>query len=149
MFKIYYKSPICYLSLQSDGKFLTELSFCEEVEESKSCDLLEKAKAELELYFQAKLKKFTIPLLLCGSLFERKVYEALQQIPYGEFATYKQIAEKIGHSKAYRAVGNANSKNKIPIFIPCHRVVANNGLGGYNGGLEIKKFLLELEANGC
>ncbi|HEG1569568.1 TPA: MGMT family protein [Campylobacter jejuni] len=103
MFKVYYKMPLCYLSLHSDGKFLTRTDF------------------------------------------ESKVYKALMEIPYGKIATYKDIAEKINHPKAFRAVGNANSKNQIPIFIPCHRVIASNGIGGYNGGLEIKRFLLENE----
>ena len=66
-------------------------------------------------------------------------------IPYGTVKSYKQIAQDIGRDKAFRAVGNANAKNKLPIFIPCHRVVASNSLGGYSGGLHIKRFLLDLE----
>ncbi|MCH5335969.1 MAG: methylated-DNA--[protein]-cysteine S-methyltransferase [Campylobacter sp.] len=147
MFKLYYKSPMCYLSLHSDGKFLIKLDFYEEKKEAeeKTCELLEFAKKELELYFLGKLKIFKTPLKIQGSEFEQKVYRALIQIPYGKVASYKQISEKIGHKNAFRAVGNANSKNELPIFIPCHRVVASKGLGGYSGGLEIKKFLLKLE----
>ncbi|ECS0084500.1 methylated-DNA--[protein]-cysteine S-methyltransferase, partial [Campylobacter jejuni] len=91
------------------------------------------------------LRKFSIPVLIQGTDFESKVYKALMKIPYGKMVTYKDIAQKINHPKAFRAVGNANSKNQIPIFIPCHRVIASNGIGGYNGGLEIKRFLLENE----
>ncbi len=80
-----------------------------------------------------------------GGDFEQKVYKELINIPYAKLVTYKEIAININHPKAFRAVGNANSKNLIPIFIPCHRVIASNGLGGYNGGLAIKRFLLECE----
>ncbi|MCX2682764.1 methylated-DNA--[protein]-cysteine S-methyltransferase [Campylobacter sp. MIT 21-1685] len=149
MFKIYYKSPICYLSLHSNGNSLTELSFCQKTGEVKSCEVLEQAKAELELYFSGRLQEFKTPLLLQGTVFERKVYKALQEIPYGQTATYKEIAEKIGYKNAYRAVGNANSKNKLPLFIPCHRIVASNGIGGYSGGLNYKTFLLKLEKYCC
>ncbi|TKX30931.1 methylated-DNA--[protein]-cysteine S-methyltransferase [Campylobacter estrildidarum] len=148
MFKIHYKSPICYLLLQSDGKFLTQVDFCGEnpdFSSDQSCELLKFATLELENYFSKKIKTFKTPLKIKGSTFEQKAYRALIQIPYGKLATYKEIAQAIHHPKAFRAVGNANSKNNIPIFIPCHRVVASNGLGGYNGGLEIKRFLLETE----
>lgn len=147
MFKLYYKSPMCYLYLHSDGNFLTKLDFCEEKKKTqeRTCELLEFAKKELDLYFLGKLCKFKTPLFIQGSDFEKKVYKALMQIPYGKFLSYKEIAQNIKHPKAFRAVGNANSKNELPIFIPCHRVVASKGLGGYNGGLELKKFLLKLE----
>lgn len=145
MFKLYYKLPLCYLSLHSDGNFLTKIDFCKEIGEEKSCPLLEFAKVELNNYFSKKLKEFKTPLFIQGSDFEQKVYKALINIPYAKLATYKEIAQKINHPKAFRAVGNANSKNQIPIFIPCHRVIASNGIGGYNGGLEMKRFLLEIE----
>ena len=81
-----------------------------------------------------------------GTAFQEKVCEALRQIPYGETRSYKDIAEAIGHPKAYRAVGMANNANPIFIAIPCHRVIGANGsLVGYGGGLEMKKALLELE----
>ena len=149
MFKIYLKTKLCYLSLQSNGEFLTELEFCEFKSYEKSCEVLEFAKNELEFYFKGKLKEFKTPLLLQGSEFEKRVYKALLEIPYGQRATYKEIALKIGHKNAYRAVGNANSKNKLPIFVPCHRVVGTNSLGGYTSGLknslDLKRYLLEFE----
>ena len=148
MFKLYYKMPICYLLLHSDGKFLIKVDFCknyEKDEENKACALLDFAKHELDLYFSHKFKEFHTPILLKGTEFELKIYQTLMKIPYGKTATYKEIAQKIKHPKAFRAVGNANSKNLIPIFIPCHRVVATHGMGGYNGGIEIKKFLLQNE----
>ncbi len=97
------------------------------------------------MYFLGKLQIFKTPLKLEGSVFEKKVYKALLEIPYGKTQTYKQIAQKIGYKNAFRAVGNANSKNKLPIFVPCHRVIASKGLGGYSEGLEFKRFLLRLE----
>jgi O-6-methylguanine DNA methyltransferase len=84
--------------------------------------------------------------LLIGTEFERKVWAALNEIPFGETRTYKWIAEKIGNPAAVRAVGRALSKNPIPIVIPCHRVIESDGsIGGYSSGVNIKKRLLELE----
>jgi len=150
MFKIYYKSPICYLLLHSNGSTLTKLEFYKHKineKENQSCELLVNACKELDAYFLGKLKEFQTPLNINGTNFECKVYKALLEIPYGKTLSYKELAIKIGHLKAYRAVGNANSKNNIPIFIPCHRVLRENGIGGYTGGLEIKQFLLRLERN--
>lgn len=99
-------------------------------------------------YFSGKRKTFTIPLKLIGSNFDLKVWRGLLEIPYGNLVSYKDIARNIGNEKAFRAVGNANNRNNIPILIPCHRVVLNNGgLGGYALGLDKKKLLIELEKN--
>lgn len=101
---------------------------------------------QLSEYFQGKRKKFTIPLNPHGTRFQKKVWKELLKIPYGTTCTYQDIAKKIGHPKAYRAVGNANHQNPIPILIPCHRVVGkNNKLTGYTLGLPIKEYLLQLE----
>ena len=113
---------------------------------NKETPLLLKAKEELELYSMGKLKEFTVPLNIGGTEFEKKVYKALLEISYGEVCSYKDIAIKVGCPKGSRAIGNANGKNKIPIIIPCHRVIAaNNKLGGYTGGIDIKVKLLEHE----
>ncbi|MBF7044271.1 methylated-DNA--[protein]-cysteine S-methyltransferase, partial [Campylobacter volucris] len=101
---------------------------------------------ELDLYFAKKLFVFKTPLLIQGSEFERKVYKALLSIPYGQTKTYQEIAMMIKNPKSYRAVGNANAKNKLAIFIPCHRIVAKNHIGGYSGGIFIKQALLNLES---
>jgi len=91
---------------------------------------------------------FDLPLAPRGTPFQLKVWQALTTIPYGETRSYKQIAEQIGNSKACRAVGLANNRNPISIVVPCHRVIGANGkLVGYGGGLDVKKYLLELE--GC
>lgn len=104
---------------------------------------------QLEEYLQSKREDFTLPLNPVGTSFQQKVWGALYLIPYGCTKTYKEIAEKIGNSSAQRAVGLANNKNPIPIFIPCHRVISSDGsLNGYLGGIEIKKKLLEIEQSG-
>ncbi len=130
-----------------DGK-ITNIDFCDEFLDLEVNDKnLSLCIHELELYFQGKLINFTTKINIAGSEFEQKVYKALLEIPYGNTVTYKYIADKIDSPKAARAVGNANSKNKIPIIIPCHRVVGVSNLGGYSGGngIETKKILLNLE----
>ncbi len=107
---------------------------------------LEEAVRQLEAYFAGKLKIFTLNLCLDVTPFQKKVLTALQQIPYGETASYGEVAEKIGNPFASRAVGQANARNPIPIVIPCHRVVGSNGtLTGFGGGIEVKQALLDLE----
>lgn len=102
---------------------------------------------QLEEYFQRKRKTFNIPLLIIGSEFQQKVWEALLSVPYGETRSYGWQAAWIGNPKAVRAVGTANGANPISIFLPCHRIIGNNHqLTGYGGGLEVKRYLLELES---
>lgn len=109
-------------------------------------DLIEKLKLQLDEYFNDKRKVFDLPIKLYGTLFQLKVWQALCQIPYGKTLTYKEVAEKIGNKKAFRAVGNACNKNPVMILVPCHRVIGTNGkLTGYAGGLELKERLLNLE----
>ncbi|SDK69507.1 methylated-DNA--[protein]-cysteine S-methyltransferase [Natronincola ferrireducens] len=97
-------------------------------------------------YFQGTRRQFDLSLDIMGTSFQRRVWEALLTIPYGKVVAYKDIAIEIGNAKAGRAVGLANKKNKIPIIIPCHRVIGVNGsLVGYDGGLDLKKKLLALE----
>jgi len=103
------------------------------------------ASFELETYFNGRLTDFSSAVDISHlSVFEQKVLTQARKIKYGKTITYSELAEKIG-SRAYRAVGNALSKNPVPIIIPCHRVVAKKGIGGYSQGLEIKTRLLELE----
>lgn len=107
---------------------------------------LDKLHGELELYFQGRLLEFKVPLVMGGTEFQKKVWQALQRIPYGQTRSYKQQAAMIGQPKAMRAVGRANGDNLISIIIPCHRVIGENGqLTGYGGGLWRKRFLLDLE----
>jgi len=107
---------------------------------------LERLQAELAEYFEGKLSDFTVPLVFPGSPFQRKVWEELLRVPYGETRSYQDLAYRIGSAAAVRAVGRANAVNRIGIIIPCHRIVNKNGeLGGYGGGLRRKQFLLDLE----
>ncbi len=101
---------------------------------------------EIELYFEGKLTKFMTPLdMTSGTDFQKTVWENLRAVPYGKLTTYGELAEKVGKPGAARAVGNAVGENPLPIVIPCHRVVASDGLGGYTGGIDIKKDLLKVE----
>ncbi|MDF1883092.1 methylated-DNA--[protein]-cysteine S-methyltransferase [Sulfurimonas sp. SAG-AH-194-C21] len=108
--------------------------------------LLVQTKEQLLEYFTGKRHEFSLPLLTLGSEFQKSVWNALCEIPYGETRTYLELSKAIGNEKAVRAVANANGANAISILIPCHRVIGTNGkLTGYAGGLEVKQKLLELE----
>ena len=107
---------------------------------------IKKAYIELKEYLDGKRKVFDIPIKLNGTDFQKKVWEELLKIPYGETKSYLDIAKSIGNPKACRAVGMANNKNKIIIIVPCHRVIGSNKkLVGYAGGLDVKEKLLNLE----
>ena len=112
----------------------------------KTDKLTDMAVKQLEEYFAGKRREFELPVKPPGTMFQQTVWKALQDIPFGETRSYKQIAEAIKNPKACRAVGMANNKNPIWIIIPCHRVIGTDGsLTGYGGGLEMKKRLLLLE----
>jgi len=104
-------------------------------------------KMQLREYFKGRLREFTQEVvLLQGTDFDKKVWLALKEIPYGETRSYRWIAERIGNSKAVRAVGQALGRNPLPIILPCHRIIESNGsIGGYSGGINIKRRLLDLE----
>ena len=133
---------------------ITDLFFEYEIENIKKSSnyiikettLIKKAASHLFEYLNGKRRDFNLPLLKEGTDFQISVWNELLKIPYGETRSYKDIAIAINNEKAVRAVGMANNRNKIPIFIPCHRVIGSNKkLVGYGGGLEIKEFLLNLE----
>lgn len=112
------------------------------------CEMTDRAALQLEEYFSGKRISFDLPIAPCGTDFQKRVWAALQNIPYGETRSYKDIACAIERPTACRAVGGANNKNPILIIIPCHRVVGSNGaLVGFGGGLEMKQMLLDLEQN--
>lgn len=112
----------------------------------QTTELLSMATIQLDEYFQGKRTTFSLPFKLTGTPFQLAVWKELQNIPYGQTTSYKEISQKINKPKAYRAVGMANNKNPLPIIIPCHRVIGSNGkLIGYAGGLNLKNYLLELE----
>ncbi|MCC5466346.1 methylated-DNA--[protein]-cysteine S-methyltransferase [Pelosinus baikalensis] len=112
----------------------------------KETAVLNEAGKQLMDYLAGKRKYFELPLAPEGTEFQQKVWKALQEIPCGETRSYRDIARSIGQPKASRAIGMANNKNPILIFIPCHRVVGANGkLVGYAAGLQVKEYLLKLE----
>jgi methylated-DNA-[protein]-cysteine S-methyltransferase len=107
--------------------------------------VLKETLTQLEEYFAGVRTSFSIPLKLDGTAFQREVWVALSRIPYGETVSYGALAFAVGRPRAFRAVGQANGRNPIPIIVPCHRVVASDGIGGYGGGLALKRALLALE----
>ena len=112
----------------------------------RSKEKTRQVETQLAEYFAGRRRKFTARLDLRGTPFQRKVWEALLRIPYGETRSYADIARQIGRPRAFRAVGMANHWNPVAILVPCHRVVASDGaLGGYASGLRMKNFLLDLE----
>lgn len=147
------KSPVGSLVLISNKSALIGIEFENEKVENlpnkplkDNHPILKKAEKQLIEYFAGNRKEFDIPLKLEGTDFQKKVWQELTKIPFGKTISYQELAEKMGNKNKARAVGNANGKNPIPIIIPCHRVIEKNGkLGGFGGGLKIKKFLLQLE----
>lgn len=145
----YYETKIGKIGIVENGTAITRVDFGEIIPrdvELTETDLLKKANEELQEYFDGKRKLFDIPLAPQGTEFQQKVWKVLQEIPYGKTYSYKDVAIKVGNEKASRAVGMANNKNPIAIFIPCHRVIGANGkLVGYAGGLDVKEMLLAME----
>lgn len=110
--------------------------------------LMKQAEKELQEFQLGQRTQFTLPLNPLGTPFQKKVWAQLLEIPKGETRSYQEVAKAIGNEKASRAVGMANNRNPIPVFIPCHRVIGKNGaLVGYGGGLSIKETLLRLEGS--
>ncbi len=148
-------SPICPILLAGDEEGLKNVLFLKgEKKIDIPADWVENKEffieiaRQLEAYFSGKLKSFKIKISPEGTEFQKSVWKALCEIPYGETRTYKDIALSIGNPKAYRAVGLANNRNPIAIIVPCHRVIGSNGkLTGYACGLDVKEFLLKLEEN--
>lgn len=132
--------------LTSERSFLNELrrSFPGKIirDDRKNKEVL----SQLKKYLIGQLKHFDCPLDFRGTPFEQKVWSELAKIPYGQTRSYKEIGQAIGHPKAFRAVGNANGKNPLPLILACHRVIeSNGGLGGFGHGLKVKKQLLDFE----
>lgn len=155
MFYSYMDSPIGRLLLAGDNDGLKVVGFSSgnkargaDAEWERFDEPFRKVKAQLQEYFSGDRKNFDILLAPDATPFQASVLEALQDIPYGETRSYRDIAERIGNPKAVRAVGGANGANPIPIIIPCHRVIGSNGtLTGFGGGLDSKRFLLDLETS--
>ena len=146
MFQYSYDTIIGKIFIAEKNGFIAQVSFKEISAEKKETTLIKKTYLELAEYFNGKRQIFNVPLSPEGTPFQKKVWEELKKIPYGQTATYKEIAKGIDNEKACRAVGMANNKNPIAIIIPCHRVIGSNGsLTGYAGGLTVKNKLLQIE----
>ncbi len=137
---------VCRVSFRkSEDELLSELesrSLLPEMAPQK----LERERRELSEYFQGKRRRFDLPIdLRWGTKFQKSVLQAASRIPFGECCCYGDVAKRVGRPRAQRAVGSALGKNPVAIVIPCHRVVASSGVGGYTGGLDVKRTLMEIE----
>jgi methylated-DNA-[protein]-cysteine S-methyltransferase len=146
------ESPVGTLTLAGRGDVLAHLRMEDQTYEpdrngwERDDGAFGDAVEQLERYFAGELTMFSLRMELIGTQFQRRVWNALQTIPYGETRSYGEIAEQIGAPGAFRAVGLANGRNPIGIVVPCHRVIGSNGsLTGYGGGLDRKRALLDLE----
>jgi methylated-DNA-[protein]-cysteine S-methyltransferase len=142
-------SPVGPLGLDADGDALARLVLRPRTSahhRDRLTGVLTEVSRQLRAYFSGKLTQFDLPLAPGGTPFQQQVWNALQEIKYGETWSYRDLAEHIGRPTAVRAVGAANGQNPIPIIIPCHRVIGSNGtLVGFGGGIEMKQRLLALE----
>lgn len=146
----YHSQTVGWLELRVGDKGVRSISFISKPsvrQSSENAPLTALVIRELNDYFAGNSKQFTIPLdPRDGTPFQRRVWDELQKIPYGETRSYRDVAIAVGNPAGARAVGHANKRNCIAIVIPCHRVISSNGdLGGYDSGLHIKRALLELE----
>lgn len=142
-------SPIGSLTLEATDGAITSLDWsCDGAQTARS-NLLAEARAQLDAYFAGRLQVFDLPLAPTGTAFQKSVWREMSKIPYGETRYYGDLARRL--DTAARAVGGACGRNPIPVIIPCHRVVAGTGLGGYSGKghLETKRFLLKHEGAGA
>ena len=143
----FYTGPIGILKVCEEEGVLISSNRVPKKGLSQYSPLLKHALKQLDEYFLGKRRHFDLPLAPSGTAFQKKVWKALSTIPYGELRTYQDIAKAIKHPKAFRAVGNANGKNKLPIIIPCHRVVGKHPQsGGFGMGMRAKKTLIKLES---
>jgi len=148
-------SPIGRIYISADNRYLRTISFSDNRQSAAepgreiifaSNPIIQQAAKQLQEYFARKRTTFDLPITFTGTEFQRKTWQSLLNIPYGETRSYLQQAQAIGNPKAVRAVGRANGLNPIAIVVPCHRVIGKSGkLTGYAGGLERKEFLLNLE----
>lgn len=150
MYTSYYKNEKITIKIKSTQYSITEITFVkgkDDIEdETTENSLIRQCKKQLDDYFKGKLKKFNIKYEYSGTPFQEKVWKELLNIEYGTTISYKELAQRIGSPKSVRAVANAVGKNKIGVIIPCHRIIGTNGtLTGYAGGIENKRYLLEIE----
>ena len=149
MFYSYFKSPIGLVQIGGTASEVTSLDFVERRrEKTESHPLIDRAARQIAEYFAGKRQVFDLPISYQGTDFQERVWGQLLKVPYGETASYQDIARGVGNPLAVRAVGAANGKNPISLIVPCHRIIGSNGtLVGYGGGLWRKEWLLKHE--GC
>ena len=145
-----YDAPIGRLVLECDGDVLIGLWLPNERRHARNDaddvpPVLKETASQLDEYFDGERTDFDVPMELDGTDFQREVWTELTRIPYGETISYGELARRVGRPSAPRAVGQANGRNPIPVIVPCHRVLASNGIGGYGGGLKVKRALLAVE----
>ena len=153
MYYTYLDSPIGPIFLAGDGESVRQISFSSGYQVRKpgegwieDAGPIDFAVRQLEQYFAGERKVFDLPLVMEGTEFQKGVWKALLEIPFGETRSYGDVAEKLGSPGASRAVGSANHANHLPLVVPCHRVIGSNGtLTGFGGGLDTKRWLLEFE----
>ena len=139
-------SPVGPLAIYEDDECIVEIKFDKETEVNDTSELLDACEQQLSEYFKGQRSEFSLPVELRGTDFQKQVWTELQKIPYGKTISYSELAIRLGDIKTIRAAGSANGKNKLPILIPCHRVIGKNGsLVGFAGGLDTKKWLLRRE----
>ena len=149
MFHQVFESPIGQLLICSDGQAITEISFLEETANPVNVELPDEltktAVRQLSEYFSGKRQEFDLPVKFAGTAFQQAVYRALMAVSFGQVTPYALLAARAGYPGAARAVGTAMRNNRLVVIVPCHRVLAANGLGGYSCGLDKKRYLLALE----
>ena len=149
-----FDSPIGVLTLTAEDGYLTGLYMDDQRHAPSGSDkwvrddtAFDDVLSQLDAYFSGGITEFRVELRMRGTEFQRRVWDGLNQIPYGETWSYAQLAEKVGSPRACRAVGLANGRNPVAVIVPCHRVIGANGtLTGYGGGLDRKRWLLDHEA---
>lgn len=143
----YYASPIGLLEVSATAEAVATLYFVDEQQhEVETTALLNAAIRQIDEYFAGRRQAFDLPLAFRGTDFQRRVWQQLLTVPYGQTSSYQAIANALGNSKAVRAVGAANGQNPISVIAPCHRIIGSNGsLVGYGGGLWRKEWLLKHE----
>jgi len=142
-----YQSKIAVITIVAESNYVCNINFnTQKTYNKQDSDIIDKTIVQLSEYFNGNRRKFELPIQISGSVFEIDVLKAILKIPYGKTVSYKELATLSGHPKAIRAVATVCRKNKLPILIPCHRVIRSDGLyGNYSGGNQIKSELITLE----
>ena len=147
MYNDYVESPLGLIEFKASEKGITQLIFCgNQIAPIKTNGLTKECSEQLKSYFAGKLTRFSLPIDINGTAFQKKVWRELAKIAFGKTLSYLEIAERLANPGAVRAVGNANGRNPLTLILPCHRVIGANGkLTGYAGGTARKKWLLRHE----